>query len=48
MDWAAHVARIGKVRIAYKILVGNLKEDQLEHLGVDKSMALNMGPKEIL
>jgi hypothetical protein len=40
---------MGKVRIAYKILVGNLKgRDQFEDLGVDKDMALNMGLEEIL
>jgi hypothetical protein len=34
--WAGHVARIGKMRIAYDILVANLKgRDYLEDLGRD-------------
>ena len=41
MRWAGHVARMGKRRGAYRVLVGNLKErDHLEDRGVDGRLIL--------
>jgi hypothetical protein len=45
MRWAGHVARMGKDRIVYKVLVGSPKErDHSEDQGVDG----NMGSEWIL
>jgi hypothetical protein len=41
MRWAVHVARIGEMINAYKVLVGNLKvRDHWEDLDVDGRMIL--------
>jgi hypothetical protein len=41
MRWAGHMARMGEVRGAYNILVGNLKGgDHSEDLGVDGRITL--------
>jgi hypothetical protein len=39
--WEEYVARVGEMRNAYKILVGNLNEkDHSENLGVDGKIVL--------
>jgi hypothetical protein len=49
MGCVGSVARIKNMRSECKILVGNLKgRNQLEDLGVDKTMQLNMGLKGML
>jgi hypothetical protein len=41
MKWARHIARMGEMRIIYKILVGKFKgTDHSEDLGVDGSIIL--------
>jgi hypothetical protein len=41
MRWAGHVAGMGKGRVAYRILVGDLKEgDHLEDAGIDGRIIL--------
>jgi hypothetical protein len=41
MRWAEYVARMGEIRNAYNILIGNLKgKSHSEDLGVDGKMIL--------
>jgi hypothetical protein len=41
MRWPVHVAHMGEIRNAYKILVGNLKgRDHSEDLGVEATIIL--------
>jgi hypothetical protein len=41
MRWAEHVARMGERRIAYRVLVGNLRErDHLGDPGVDMRIVI--------
>jgi hypothetical protein len=41
MRWAGHVARVGKRRDLYRVLVGNLRErDHLEDPGLDGRIIL--------